>query len=555
MNRLLILKPVRMKRITIILLGCMAVLSVHAQKFGSPAMQKLNTAQFAITNLYVDSVDENKLVDEAIIQMLAQLDPHSTYSTAEEVKKMNEPLQGNFEGIGVQFQMIEDTLLVIQPVFKGPSQKAGILAGDRIVAVNDTAIAGVGMNTEDIMKRLKGPKGTSVNLTVMRRGTENPLNYKVIRDKIPIHSLDAAYMIEPGIGYIKINRFGATTSEEFLAAMKDLKRQGMKDLILDLQGNGGGYMKAAIDMANEFLNERELIVYTEGRVASRSDFYAVGNGGMKTGKLIVLVDEYSASASEIVSGAIQDLDRGLIVGRRTFGKGLVQRPIDLPDQSMIRLTVARYYTPSGRSIQKPYETTADTELANSESKGEENARRYREDLLNRYKSGELMSADSINFPDSLKSQTLKLQRTVYGGGGIMPDIFVPIDTTLFTNYHRDLASKGAVTQTIAKYIENNRASLKKQYKTFDKFNSGFKVDEGLMNLLRSIGEKVGVPYNEEEYVRALPYIQTQLKALIARDLWDMNEYYQVMNSTNESVNRALQVIKSDEYENTLKRPS
>ena len=329
----------------------------------------------------------------------------------------------------------------------------------------------------------------------------------------------------------------------------------MKDLILDMQGNGGGYMKAAIDMANEFLNERELIVYTEGRVASRSDFYAVGNGGMKTGKLIVLVDEYSASASEIVSGAIQDLDRGLIVGRRTFGKGLVQRPIDLPDQSMIRLTVARYYTPSGRSIQKPYETTADTELANSESKGEENARRYREDLLNRYKSGELMSADSINFPDSLKSQTLKLQRTVYGGGGIMPDIFVPIDTTLFTNYHRDLASKGAVTQTIAKYIENNRASLKKQYKTFDKFNSGFKVDEGLMNLLRSIGEKVGVPYNEEEYVRALPYIQTQLKALIARDLWDMNEYYQVMNSTNESVNRALQVIKSDEYENTLKRPS
>ena len=543
-----------MKRLISMLVVCMAILSVQAQKFGSAAMQKLNTAQFAIANLYVDSVDENKLVDEAIIKMLEQLDPHSTYSSAEEVKKMNESLQGNFEGIGVQFQMIEDTLLVIQPVFKGPSQKVGILAGDRIVAVNDSSIAGVKMSTEEIMRRLKGPKGTSVNLTIARRGVNNPLNYTVVRDKIPIHSLDAAYMIEPGIGYIKINRFGATTTEEFLEAMKMLKKEGMKDLILDLQGNGGGYMKAAIDMANEFLKEKELIVYTEGRVTQRSDFYAVGNGGMKSGKLIVIVDEYSASASEIVSGAIQDLDRGVIVGRRTFGKGLVQRPIDLPDESMIRLTVARYYTPSGRSIQKPYETTADTELASSAGKGEDNARRYREDLLNRYKSGELMSADSINFPDSLKRQTLKLQRTVYGGGGIMPDIFVPIDTTLFTNYHRDLAAKGAVTQTIAKYIENNRQSLKSKYKTFKQFNNDFVVNDDLLNLLQATGEKIGVPINEEEYQRSKSYIQAQLKALIARDLWDMNEYFQVMNTTNESINKALEVIKSDQYDKILKRP-
>ncbi len=544
-----------MKRLMMMTAVCIAAIAVYAQKFGSPAMEKLSTAQFAIANLYVDSVDENKLVEEAIIQMLNQLDPHSTYSSAEEVNKLKERLQGNFDGIGVQFQMIEDTLLVIQPTYKGPSDKVGILAGDRIIAVDNAPIAGVKMDTEEIMKRLKGPKGTQVNLTVIRRGEKKPLNFKVTRDKIPVHTLDAAYMVAPGVGYIKINSFGATTTEELLTAMKDLKKQGMVDLILDLQGNGGGYLEAAVDMANEFLKERELIVYTEGRVAQRRDFYAKGNGGMRKGKLVVLVDEYSASASEIVSGAIQDWDRGVIVGRRTFGKGLVQRPIDLPDKSMIRLTVARYYTPSGRSIQKHYEATADTELTSSGSSGADNAKRYREDLLNRFNSGELMSADSIVFLDSLKKQTLKLERTVYGGGGIMPDIFVPIDTTLFTNYHRNLASKGAVTQTIAKYIENNRKSLKSKYSNFNKFNQEFVVDEALMSLLRETGNKVGVTFDQEQYDKSLPYIQTQLKALIARDLWDMNEFYQVMNTTNESLDRALQVINSNEYDQILSNTS
>ena len=311
-----------MKKLFTIII-CICAVTAQAQKPNNEALRKLQMAEFAITNLYVDKVDEDKLVEEAIIKMLAQLDPHSTYNNAEEVKKMNEPLQGNFEGIGVQFQMIEDTLLVIQPVSNGPSEKVGILAGDRIVAVNDSAIAGVKMSTEDIMSRLRGPKDSEVKLTIVRRGVDDQLYFTVKRDKIPILSLDASYMIQPKTGYIRINRFGATTAEEFAEALKSLQKKGMKDLILDLQGNGGGYLNAAIDLANEFLKQKELIVYTEGRAARRSDFFAKGTGNFKNGRLIILVDEYSASASEIVTGAIQDWDRGVVVGRRTFGKGLV----------------------------------------------------------------------------------------------------------------------------------------------------------------------------------------------------------------------------------------
>ncbi len=506
-----------MKKLTIILSVCLWAVATQAQNFGSEAMRKLQMAEFAISNFYVDKVDEDKLVEEAIIKMLAQLDPHSTYSDAEEVKKMNEPLQGNFEGIGVQFQMIEDTLLVVQPVSNGPSEKVGILAGDRIVAVNDSAIAGVKMSTEDIMKRLRGPKGSKVNLTIVRRGVQDPLLFTVKRDKIPILSLDASYMIQPKTGYIRINRFGATTAEEF-------------------KGNGGGYLNAAIDLANEFLGQKELIVYTEGRTAKRSDFYAKGNGDFRNGRLIILVDEYTASASEIVSGAVQDWDRGIIVGRRSFGKGLVQRPIDLPDGSMIRLTIARYYTPSGRSIQKPYDSTVD----------------YNKDLIERFNHGELMNADSIHFPDSLKVQTKKLGRTVYGGGGIMPDYFVPIDTTLYTDYHRNLVAKGAVIKFTMQFIEGHRKELANKYKKFESFDEKFVVDDDMLANLKEIGEKEGVKFNEEQYQKSLPLIKTQLKALIARDLWDMNEYFRVMNTTNESIQKALEILNSDEYQKKLK---
>lgn len=495
------------------------------------AARKLQLAEFAISRLYVDEVNEEELVEKAIISMLEELDPHSTYTNAEEARKMNEPLEGEFEGIGIQFQMMEDTLLVVQPVSGGPSEKVGILAGDRITAVEDTLIAGVKMSTEEIMSRLRGPKGSVVKLTIIRRDIDEPLTFDVKRDKIPIYSLDASYMITPTTGYIRLNKFGANTIEEFQAALSKLQGQGMKDLILDLQGNGGGYLNAAIDLANEFLPQKSLIVYTEGKASKRSEFVAKGNGNFLKGKLVVLVDEYSASASEIVSGAIQDWDRGTIVGRRTFGKGLVQRPIDLPDGSMIRLTIARYYTPSGRCIQKPYE------------KGEEED--YDNELAKRLEHGELMHADSIHLPDSLMFKTKRLGRTVYGGGGIMPDYFVPIDTTLYSDYHRDLVAKGVVIKTTLNYIEKNRKALTKNYRKFDDFNRKFEVSNELLDELRKEGEKSGVAFNETEYNTSLPRIKAQLKALIARDIWEMSEYYQVMNQTDNVVQQALKIIEKD----------
>ena len=532
-----------MKKLFTIII-CICAVTAQAQKPNNEALRKLQMAEFAITNLYVDKVDEDKLVEEAIIKMLAQLDPHSTYNNAEEVKKMNEPLQGNFEGIGVQFQMIEDTLLVIQPVSNGPSEKAGILAGDRIVAVNDSAIAGVKMSTEDIMSRLRGPKDSEVKLTIVRRGVDDQLYFTVKRDKIPILSLDASYMIQPKTGYIRINRFGATTAEEFAEALKSLQKKGMKDLILDLQGNGGGYLNAAIDLANEFLKQKELIVYTEGRAARRSDFFAKGTGNFKNGRLIILVDEYSASASEIVTGAIQDWDRGVVVGRRTFGKGLVQRPIDLPDGSMIRLTIARYYTPSGRCIQKPYDSTANLD---GRLTGENSQDKYNQELIDRFNHGEMIHADSIHFADSLKAQTKRMGRTVYGGGGIMPDFFVPIDTTQYTDYHRNLVAKGVVIKATTGYIEKHRKGLQNKYKKFEAFNEKFEIDDNFLAEIRTLADKEKIKFDEKQYNQSLPLIKTQLKALIARDLWDMNEYFQVMNSTNQSVQQALKVLNEGIY--------
>ena len=533
------LKDILMKRMFSLLL-CLAAIGAAAQDNRIP-LRKLQMAEVAISRLYVDTVDENRLVENAIIEMLAQLDPHSTYTNAEETKAMNQPLQGGFEGIGIQFQMIEDTLLVIQPVSGGPSEKAGILAGDRITTVNDSAIAGVKMGTDEIMRRLKGPKGTKVNLGVVRRGMDGLLHFTVRRDKIPIHSLDAAYMLEPHTGYIRINRFAMTTGDEFRQALKDLRRQGMRDLVLDLQGNGGGFLNAAIDVANEFLRQRDLIVYTEGRSARHSEFLARGSGTFQKGRLVVLADEFSASASEIVTGAIQDWDRGVVVGRRTFGKGLVQRPIDLPDGSMIRLTVARYYTPAGRCIQKPY----------SEEKGDGMLEQYGMDLTNRLKHGELMHADSIHFPDSLKYQTLRLHRTVYGGGGIMPDFFVPIDTTRYTGYHRQLSAKGVIIRSTTGYIEQHRQKLKKQYKDFEAFDRKFEIDDSFMANVRALADKEGIAFDQEQYDRSLPLIKVQLKALIARDLWDMNEYFRVMNTADPVVGQALRVLNEGAYEKVI----
>ena len=492
-------------------------------------LRKLQIAEMAVSNLYVDSVDEQKLVEDGIRGMIEKLDPHSSYLTAKEVKAANEPLQGNFEGIGVQFNMVEDTLLVIQPVTNGPSEKVGILAGDRIVKVNDTIIAGVKMSKEEIMRRLRGPKDTKVVVNIVRRDIADTLRFTIIRDKIPVKSVDASYMIRPHVGYIRIGSFGATTHDEFCERMKTLKQQGMKSLILDLQENGGGYLQTAVQIAEEFLQPDDLIVYTEGRNARRSDYKAQGGGLFSNGKVIVLVDSYTASAAEIVSGAIQDHDRGMVVGRRTFGKGLVQRPIDLPDGSMIRLTIAHYYTPSGRCIQKPYE------------KGKQ--RDYAMDMLNRLNSGELMSADSVHFADSLKCYTLKEHRVVYGGGGIMPDVFVPLDTTKYTPFHRKLAAKGLVINANLRYVDQQRKQLLRQYKTFDDFRQRYEVPQDVIDGLFAEGEKQDIrPKDDDERQRTLPYLRLQLKALTARDLWGVDEYFAVINEMNDILAKALTLL-------------
>ena len=492
-------------------------------------LRKLQIAEMAVTNLYVDSVNEEKLVEDGIRGMLEKLDPHSSYLTAKEVKAANEPLQGNFEGIGVQFNMAEDTLIVIQPVTNGPSEKVGIIAGDRIVKVNDTIIAGVKMPKEEIMKRLRGPKGTQVVLAIVRRGIKDTLTFNVIRDKIPIHTIDAAYMVRPKVGYIRIGSFGAATHDEFVESMNKLTKQGMESLILDLQENGGGYLQTAVKIAEEFLQAGDLIVYTNGRRTQRTEYKAKGGGLFTKGKVIVLVDSYTASAAEIVSGAIQDHDRGIVVGRRTFGKGLVQRPIDLPDGSMIRLTIAHYYTPSGRCIQKPYE------------KGKQ--KDYAEDMLHRLKRGELMSADSVHFADSLKYYTLKKHRVVYGGGGIMPDEFVPLDTTKYTRFHRELSAKSLVINANLRYVDQNRKQLHKDYKTFADYRQRFEVPQSVIDGIMAEAEKQNIkPKDDEELQRTLPYLRLQLKALIARDLWEMNEYFTIMGETNDILQRALQLL-------------
>ena len=497
--------------------------------YNSP-MRKIVLAEMAITNLYVDSVDEKKLVEDGIRGMIEQLDPHSSYSTAKETKEMNEPLQGSFEGIGVQFNMVKDTLLVIQPVVNGPSERVGILAGDRIVSVNDTAIAGVKMSKEDIMKRLRGAKGSKVRLGIVRRGIAGILKFTVVRDKIPVKTLDAAYMIRPHVGYIRIGSFGVTTYNEFMKAVETLKASGMKDLILDLQENGGGYLMAAVQIANEFLHNSDLIVYTQGRKVPRQDYCADGSGRLLDGKVFVLINEYTASAAEIVTGAIQDQDRGTVVGRRSFGKGLVQRPIDLPDGSMIRLTIAHYFTPSGRCIQKPYK------------KGD--AIDYAMDIEKRFEHGELYSADSIHFADSLKYYTLRKHRVVYGGGGIMPDVFVPLDTTQYTKFLRQMAARSYIINANLKYIDVNRKQLKKQFATFNDFNARFEVPQSLIDDVVQAAEKDKIkPKDQQELQATLPQLRRQLKALIARDLWDMSEYFQVINETNPIVVKAVGLLK------------
>ncbi len=493
------------------------------------AMKKLYTATLTTTLYYVDSVDCNKLVEEAINGMLSKLDPHSSYTNAEETKKIQEPLQGSFEGIGIQFNMLDDTLIVIQPTSKGPSEKVGIMAGDRIITVNDTAIAGVKMSREDIMRRLRGPKGSQVVLGIKRHGTDGLSYFTVTRDKIPLTTVDAAYMVTPTIGLIRFTSFGLTTRQEIIDAIASLKAQGMRDLIIDLQQNGGGLLDVAAEITSEFLPKGDTIVYTEGRSVTPRMYTSTGGNAFQTGKVAVLIDEYTASAAEILTGAIQDNDRGLVLGRRSFGKGLVQRPIDLPDGSMIRLTVARYYTPSGRCIQKPY------------TNGDKQA--YSKDVITRYNNGELTNEDSIHFPDSLRYTTRKKGRTVYGGGGIMPDYFVPLDTTRYTKYYRELSVKGLIVSASLRYLDDNHKRLARQWKDFNDFRDHFAIPDEVIQHLTDEGDSLGIhPADEEEASETARQLSLTLKALAARDIWDMSEYFAIGYQHDPLVLKAVELI-------------
>lgn len=493
-------------------------------------LYKIQMAAVAVTSLYVDSVDQKKLIEDAIRGMLDKLDPHSSYTTPEETKRLTEPLEGNFEGIGVQFNLLADTLIVIQPVAKGPSEKVGIQAGDRIVSVDGKSIAGVKMKREEIVKLLRGPKDTKVRLGIVRRGVKEVMYFVVVRDKIPLNTLDAAYMAAPSVGYIRLESFGAQSGKEVRAAIERLKTEGMKTLILDLSMNGGGYLGAAFEVANEFLQKDDLIVYTEGRMTPKQVYRAEGNGVFTQGKVFVLVDEYSASAAEIVSGALQDHDRGTIIGRRTFGKGLVQRPIELSDGSMIRITTSHYYTPSGRCIQKPYE----------KGKKEEYAR----DVESRYKHGELMHIDSIHLDSTLVYQTLRERRTVYGGGGIMPDIFVPLDTTTYSKYFIALRRNNIINDHVLRYIDNHRKELRSKYKDFSSFVQRFKIPTSLRDaIIATAKEKKIEPKDEAERKDALDDLDFTIRSLIVFDLWDRSEYFQFVNQRNNSLKKALELSR------------
>ncbi len=520
----------RLAHITIILLGLLYINpgQLHAQLFNEQSY-KFSQVLNWIDNYYVDSVNQNELVQDAIVSMMKDLDPHSSYMTKEEVKELTEPLQGNFEGIGISFNIYNDTIYVISPISGGPSEKVGLQAGDRIVKVDGKNVAGIGITNKMVFDLLRGDKGTQVKVSVLRRGDKGLLDFTITRDKIPIYSLDAAYKIKDDIGYIKLNRFAQTTGQEFSDAMDKLKQEGVKNLILDLTGNGGGYLDEAVFLADQFLAKEKLIVYTQGLHSSRRDYFATSKGDFQEGKLIILIDEGTASASEIVSGAVQDWDRGVIMGRRSFGKGLVQRPFPLQDGSMIRLTIAKYYTPTGRLIQKPYN---------------DGLKAYEEDLINRYNHGEFLHKDSIHFPDSLKYRTLNEKRIVYGGGGIMPDIFVPLDTTSSTPYYRNLIRKGILNRFVIHYLDENRESLKSQYPDFNSYSEKFEINQDILDQLSKFAESEELEANPEELEKSADDIKLLTKAYIARDLWETSSFFQIYNQTDKLVNKAVNVMEN-----------
>lgn len=493
------------------------------------AVGKVGQTLFNINKYYLDTVNFKGISEELVKSIIAKLDPHSSYISAEDVKAMNEPLEGNFDGIGVEFALINDTLTIQATVPGGPSEKVGIKAGDKIVKVDGEIIAGTGLTIERVHKYLRGPKGTKVTVGVVRKGSDaQNIDFVITRDKIPLNSVDAAYEIEPGILYIKLSRFAATSYQEIMKFI--LTHQGERNgLILDLRGNGGGYLLAALQIANEFLDQGQLMLYTEGRTVRRMSEYANGRGLLTDIPVVVLIDENSASASEIVSGAIQDWDRGTIVGRRSFGKGLVQQQFDLFDGSQLRLTVARYHTPSGRVIQSPYE----------QGKAED----YYKAFYDRYEKGETFSKDSIHFPDSLKFKTLRLGRTVYGGGGIMPDLFIPADTSHYTPFFGEIVRKGLLADFVNSYVDNNREQLQKRYKTSSQFIDSFDVTPKLFDQFLALCKSKGVEPVGQALEISGPELKKYIKAYIIRNLFDFNEYIRFLNTDDIEVEKALEIVK------------
>ncbi len=497
--------------------------------------QKFDEVLTYISKLYVDEVNKEELTESAIIAMLEKLDPHSTYISKEEVSSANERINGSFVGIGIRFQILKDTLMVVATIPGGPSEKLGIRAGDKITKIEGQLVAGTGLKTSDVRDKLMGELGTKVKIEVRRKASKKPLDYIITRASIPVNSVDCAYMVTSETGYIKLNSFSRTSTEEIRKSITTLKGEGMKNLILDLQDNGGGLLYTAKDICDEFLSSNKLIVYSEGKNQPRSDLKAGMPGLWESGKLVLLTNENSASASEITAGAIQDWDRGMIVGRRTFGKGLVQKPISLTDGSELRLTIARYFTPSGRFIQKPYD----------------DLKAYRNDYMDRYLHGEFTNQDSIRkFPDSLKFNTKLKNRTVYGGGGIMPDIFVPLDTTEITEYYKSLAQGGHFSTFSLTYVDKNRDQIFAKYENFEKFREEFTCDKKFMDEFFAYvkKEQSDLAFDEKDYKVSEKLIKLRLKAMLAQDLWGPTEFYKIYNSTNEILQAAIKAVESSKYD-------
>ena len=491
-------------------------------------VSKIGQTLYNIDKYYLDTINFPDMTEEIVKMIIEKLDPHSAYISAKDVAAMNEPLVGNFNGIGVEFALINDTLTIQATVPGGPSEKVGIKAGDKIIAVDGETISGTNLTIERVHGYLRGPKGSKVAVSILRKGEGELLDFVITRDKIPLNSVDASYELEPGYIYVKLSRFAATSYQEIMKAILAIDG-ARKGIVLDLRGNGGGYLVAALQIANEFLGKGELILYTEGRKVQRMSEYANGRGLLQNTPVVVLIDENSASASEIVSGALQDWDRGIIIGRRSFGKGLVQQQFNLLDGSQLRLTIARYHTPSERVIQSPYE----------QGKAED----YYKAFYERYAKGETFSRDSIQLPDSLKYRTLRLGRTVYGGGGIMPDIFIPADTSHYTPFYGEIVRKGLITDFINSYVDNNRPQLARKYKSAEDFEKSFVVTDKFFNEFLAYCKEKGVEPKENEIEISGPELKKYLKGFVLRNLFDFNSYLRYLNRDDREILKALEVLK------------